>query len=176
MIELVRNRRSIRSFTNQPVDGQSVELLVETLLRAPTSRNINPWRFIVVDDHDLLHKLSASKQHGSAFLKGAPLGIVVCADSTQSDVWVEDCSIASILLQMTALSLGLGSCWIQIRKREHNGDKTSEAYIQQLLGLPEYVTVESIIAIGYPAEQRAPLPSDALQRDKVKHNHYSEPF
>jgi nitroreductase len=176
MIELLRTRRSIRSYTPRPVDSESVELLVETLLRAPTSRNINPWRFIVVDDRALLDKLSTAKQHGSAFLKGAPLGIVVCADSTKSDVWVEDCSIASILVQMTALSLGLGSCWIQIRQREHDGGTTSAAYIQQLLGLPEEITVESIIAIGHPAEQRDPLPAEALQRDKVRRNHYSNPF
>jgi nitroreductase len=176
MIELVRRRRSIRSYTPQPVDSQSVELLVETLLRAPTSRNNTPWHFIVVDDGDLLHKLSAAKQNGSAFLKGAPLGIVVCADSSLSDVWVEDCAIASILVQMTALSLGLGSCWIQIRKRAHNADTTSEAYIQKLLGLPAHISVESIIAVGHPAEQRDPLPAEALKREKVHHNHYSLPF
>jgi nitroreductase len=176
MIDLIRARRSIRTFTSQPVDNQLVELLVETLLRAPTSRNINPWQFIVVDDRDLLLSLSKAKQHGSAFLKGAPLGIVVCADSTRSDVWVEDCSIASILLQMAAQSLGLGSCWIQIRKRDHTSELTSEAYIQQLLGLPEHITVESMIAVGHPAETRTPLPADSLQRDKVRHNHYSMPF
>jgi nitroreductase len=176
MIELVRKRRSIRSFTSQPVDSQSVELLVETLLRAPTSRNINPWQFIVVDDRELLHRLSAAKQHGSSFLKGAPLGIVVCADSNRSDVWVEDCSIASILVQMTALSLGLGSCWIQIRKRDHNTETTAEAYIQKLLGLPAHITVESIIAIGHPAESREPLATDELQRDKVRHNNYTDPY
>lgn len=176
MIELIRNRRSIRHFTAEPVARAAQELLVETALRAPTSRNINPWQFIVVDDSELLQKMSSAKEHGSTFLKGAPLAFVVCADSTKSDVWVEDCSIASILLQMTALSLGLGSCWIQIRKRTHNGATTAEAYLQQLLGLPEHVTVESIIAIGHPAEQRAPLPADALQRDKVHHNHYAMPF
>jgi nitroreductase len=176
VIDLIRSRRSIRSYTSQPIDALSVELLVEALLRAPTSRNINPWHFILVDDCDLLHQLSSAKRHGSAFLKGAPLGIVVCADSTLSDVWVEDCSIASILAQMTALSLGLGSCWIQIRKRAHDDDTSSEAYIQNLLGLPEHIRVESIIAVGHPAQQRSPLPAESLQRDKVHHNLYSTPL
>src|SRR5450631_330479 len=152
MIDLVRNRRSIRSFTSLPIDNQSVELLVETLLRSPSSRNNTPWQFIVVEDRELLHKLSASKESGSAFLKGAALGIVVCADSSLSDVWIEDCSIASILVQMTAQSLGLGSCWIQIRKRAHNAETSSEAYIRNLLGLPAHISVESIIAVGHPAE------------------------
>ena len=176
MIELVRKRRSIRSYTKQPVDRQMLDLLVETLLRSPSSRNINPWEFIVVDDPALLKQLSTAKAHGSTFLRGAPLGIVVCADSTMSDVWVEDCAIASILVQMTAESLGLGSCWIQIRQRPHDANTTAEAYIQDVLGLPSHIVVESIIGIGHPHERRKPLGADELQYDKVRHNRYNEPF
>lgn len=176
MIDLLRKRRSIRAYTGEPVSREALELLVETLLRAPSSRNIDPWEFIVVDDPWLLQQLSRTKQHGSEFLKGAPLGIVVCADSMKSDVWVEDCAIASILVQMTAESLGLGSCWIQIRQRPHDGLSTAEAYIQKLLGLPEHIKVESMIGIGHRAEQRAPLRADELQYDKVRHNSYAVPF
>lgn len=176
MIELVRKRRSIRSYTSEPVDRQSLDMLVETLLRAPSSRNINPWEFIVVDDPALLKQLSAAKAHGSAFLKGSPLGIVVCADSTRSDVWVEDCAIASILVQMVAESLGLGSCWIQIRQRPHSGDTTAEAYIQELLGIPSHVKVESIVSIGHPKERRQPLRAEELQYDKVKRNQYGTSY
>jgi nitroreductase len=176
MIDLIRKRRSIRTYTNEPVARQDLDLLVETLLRAPSSRNINPWEFIVMEDRELLQQLAQAKAHGSTFLKGAPLGIVVCADSTKSDVWVEDCAIASILVQMTAQSLGLGSCWIQIRKRPHDGDTTAEVYIQELLGLPEQIKVAAIIAIGHPNEQREPLRADELQYAKLKRNRYAEPY
>jgi nitroreductase len=150
-----------------------VALLVEAMLRAPSSRNINPWEFVIVDDRELLTQLSSAKQHGSDFLKSAALGIVVCADSTKSDVWVEDSSIASIIVHLTAQSIGLGSCWIQIRNREHARDVTSERYIQNLLGLPEHIRVESIISIGHPAEKKMPLPASTLEYDKVRHNRYS---
>jgi nitroreductase len=173
LLDLVRKRRSIRSYTNEEIDKETKELLVEVLLRAPTSRGINPWEFVVVDDRELLAQLATSKEHGSAFLKGAPLGIVVCADSTRSDVWVEDCSIAAILVQMAAQSLGLGSCWIQIRNRPHDGEVTAEQYIQKLLGLPEHVKVECIVGIGHPAEIRQPLDASKLQFRKVSHNRYS---
>jgi nitroreductase len=176
VIDLVRKRRSCRSYTGESVDREDLELLVETLLRAPTSRNINTWEFVVVDDRGMLEKMSAAKKHGSSFLKGSPLAIVVCADSTKSDVWIEDCSIASILVQMTAESLGLGSCWIQIRQREHDGAISSEAYLQELLGLPEHLKVESIVSIGHPREKRPPLEAAALQYGKVKYNRYGEPF
>jgi nitroreductase len=172
MIELLRKRRSIRKFTPDPINSETIELLIEAMLRAPSSRGINPWEFFVVDDRELLVKLSESKEHGSAFLKNAPLGVVVCADSTKSDVWIEDCSIASILVQMTALSLGMGSCWIQIRNRNHAGGKSAEGHVQQLLGLPEHIRVESILAIGHPAEAKEPVPSNKLQQEKVKRNHY----
>lgn len=172
MIELIRKRRSIRSFTGQALETKQVELLVETLLRAPTSRSINPWEFVLVDDGELLARLSTAKLHGSGFLKGAALAVVICADETRSDVWVEDCSIAAILLQMTVQSLGLGSCWAQIRQRQHDKQMSAEQFVQELLGLPARIRVEAIIGIGHPAEERAPLAADQLQNGKVSHNRF----
>jgi len=172
MIELIRKRRSIRSFTGQPLEKEQVALLVETLLRAPTSRNINPWEFVLVDDAELLAKLSTAKLHGSGFLSGAALAVVICADETKSDVWVEDCSIAAILLQMTAQSLGLGSCWAQIRQRQHDTQMTAEQFVQELLGLPSQIRVEAIIGIGHPAEKRSLLASSQLEYTKVRFNRY----
>jgi nitroreductase len=174
MIELLRARRSIRRYTDEPLDRTTVDLLIEALLRAPSSRNINPWEFVVVDDRDLLARLSRAKEHSSDFLEGARLGIVICADGRKSDVWVEDCSIASILLQLTAQSLGLGSCWIQIRKRSHDTETTAEEYVRSILGLPEHFRVLSMISIGFPAEQRAPLGADELEYRRVRHNRYAE--
>ncbi|QEM70272.1 NAD(P)H-dependent dehydrogenase/reductase [Geobacter sp. FeAm09] len=173
MMELLRKRRSIRAFTPEPVVPETVDLLVEALLRAPSSRGKNPWEFVVVDDRELLEQLSRAKEHGSQFIKNAPLAIVVCADTAQSDVWVEDCSIAAILVQMAALSLGLGSCWAQMRKRRHDADSSAEEYIRKLLGLPEQFAVECIVGIGRPAEEKKPVPADKLQYDKVKRNRYS---
>ncbi len=173
MIELLRKRRSIRKFTREAIDPQIVELLTEALLRAPSSRGINPWEFVVVDDPELLAKLSRAKAHGSEFLKNAPLAVVVCADGTKSDVWVEDCAIAAIIVQLAALSLGLGSCWAQIRLRPHDGGSSAEEYIRGLLGLPERLKVESIIGIGHPGETKKQVPAKDLQREKVKRNRYS---
>lgn len=173
MIELLRKRRSVRKFTEEKVAAEAVGTLVEAALRAPASRSLNPWEFIVVDDPQLLEKLSRAKQHGSEFVGRAPLAIVVCADSTKSDVWVEDCSIAAILIQCTAVSLGLGSCWAQIRNREHDSRKSAELYLQGLLGLPEEVKVECIIGIGHPAERPRPLAAEKLQREKIRLNRWS---
>ena len=172
MIEQLRNRRSIRQYADRAIEPEKTELLKEAALRAPSSRNFDPWEFVFVDDRELLGKLSACKPHGAAFLAQAALGVVVCGDTQASDVWVEDCSIASILLQMAAQSLGLGSCWIQVRKRRHDDQITSSRYVQDLLGLPDHIEVESIIALGYPAEQREPLPYENLKRVKIHLNRF----
>ena len=172
MIELLRNRRSIRKYLDQPIEPEKIELLKETVLRAPSSRSLDPWEFIFVEDRGMLEKLAACKPHGAGFLGEAALGIVVCGDRTQSDVWVEDCSIASILVQMVAQSVGLGSCWIQVRKRNYDEQTPSEQYVQDLLGIPESVKVESVVAVGYPAEQRKPLPYEALKSSKVHVNRF----
>jgi nitroreductase len=100
---------------------------------------------------------------------------VVCADPERSSVWVEDASIACIFIQLTAESLGLGSCWIQIRDRMHDQTKPAEAYVAEVLSIPKKIKVEAMIAIGYPDEQKAPRGKEELQYAKVHHNRYGKP-
>ena len=77
MIELLRKRRSIREFTAEVISPEAIQILIEAALRAPSSRGNNPWEFVVVKDPDLLIKLSKAKQHGSEFLKNAPLALLL---------------------------------------------------------------------------------------------------
>lgn len=172
MINLLRARRSIRKFTEQRVEEEKTKLLQEAVLRSPSSKNGNPWEFIFVDDPELIEKLSQSKPHGAVFLANAPLAVVVLADETKGDVWVEDCSIASILLQLTAQSLGLGSCWVQVRRRAHSETQTAEQYIQKLFDLPDRLRVLSVIGIGYSAKTRSGKVFEELQQEKVHRNQF----
>ncbi|WP_299976472.1 nitroreductase family protein [Desulfobacula sp.] len=171
-LDLISSRRSIRKFKNKPVEKEKIKSLISAALRSPSSRGINPWRFIVIEDKDLLEKLSKAKPHGAGFLKGAPLGIAVCGDISESDVWVEDASIASVFIHLAAHDLGLGSCWIQIRKREHGPAKSADAYVKKLLKIPDNIMIESIIAIGYPDEVKKGHPKESLQFHKVSFNMY----
>ncbi len=168
MLDTLRRRRSIRRYKDKEIEPEKIELLKEAVLRAPSSRGINPWQIVFVTDIVLLEKLSQVKEHGSSFLKGARLGVVICADESQSDVWIEDCSIASIILQLTALSLDLGSCWIQIRNRMHSDELSSEDYIKRTLNLPENTRVESIISMGYPDEEKMPVAKEKLDYNKIQ--------
>lgn len=172
--DLIEKRRSIRKFTSTPVEKEKVEQIIESALRSPSSRGFNPWRFIVLDQPDLLEKLSRAKPHGSSFIKGAPLGIVVCADSDKTDVWVEDTSIATIYIQLAAQALGLGSCWIQIRKREHDAVTTAESYIRSLFNIPENIRVESMVALGYADQEKSPHTTSSLGFHKVFYNQFGK--
>jgi nitroreductase len=173
-LSLLQERRSIRRFQEKKIEPEKVEILIEAALRSPTSMGRNSWEFVVVTDTAILERLSRSKEHGSTFMKNAPLGIVICADPGKSDVWIEDASIASIILHLTAASLGLGSCWIQIRKRMHDSAKTAEAFIADALNLPENLKVLSMVAIGYPAEEKPGHGREKLPYGNVHRNRYGE--
>jgi nitroreductase len=167
MLDILRKRRSIRRYKDREIEAVIIEQLKEAALRSPSSRGINPWRFLFITDKARLEALSRAKESGSGFLKGARLGVVVCANDDESDVWIEDCSIASIILQLIGQSLGLGSCWIQIRKRMHSDRQSAEDYVKEILHLPESMRVESMIAFGYPDENKPPVPKEELDYEKI---------
>jgi nitroreductase len=167
-LDLLKKRRSIRQFTEQPVEKEKIDLLVEAMLRSPSSRGLNPWEFVVVSDRRLVNDLAKAKAHGSSFLKDGPLAIVVCGNPDRCDVWVEDCSIAALIIHLAATDLGLGSCWIQIRERPHDETMSAEEYVKRLLGIKENLKVEAIIAIGYPQEEKPGHPLSSLPDGKVR--------
>ena len=175
-LSLVQKRRSIRRYQNKPVEPHKIDLLVESALRSPSSMGSNPWELIIVTDQGLLEKLSKAKQHGSSFLKNAPLAMVVCADPAKSGVWIEDASIVSIFIHLAASSLSLGSCWIQIRERMQDETTSSEAYICRILNIPARMKVEAIIAVGYPDEVKGPHRKEELQYQKVFHDFYGKAY
>lgn len=173
-LDLLRKRRSIRQYEAKPVASKEIDILVESMLRSPSSMSRNPWHFIVVTEPGLLSDLSGTKPHGASFLKNAPLAIVVCGDPSVSDVWVEDCSIASINLHLAATDLGLGSCWIQIRRRDYDDSLSSEDYVRKKLGIRDGLRVEAIVAIGYPKEEKQGQPDTSLLYERVSYEKYGQ--
>ncbi len=175
-LDLIRQRRSIRKFSDREIEPGKIEKLKEAALRSPSSMGHNPWEFVFVTDSRLLRSLSRAKPHGAGFLAGARLGIVVCADPEKSTVWIEDASIATTFIQLAAESIGLGSCWIQIRERLHSENKPAETYIAELLGIPSNLKIESMVGIGYPAERKTPHARETLQDEKIFLNRYGSRF
>ncbi len=174
MLNLLYNRRSTRKFLAKKVEEEKVKCLLTAALLAPSSHNRHPWAFIIVDDPLLLEKLSVAKPHGSALLQHAPIAIIIMGDKTVSDIWIEDCSIVSILIQLEAEAQGLGSCWVQIHRRFYNDDISSNEYIHSLFNIPEKLEVLSVVGIGYKAAGRLPLNNKDLLWEKVSNNQYTE--
>ena len=172
MIEILRSRRSVRRFEDTPIETEKIELLKEALVRSPSSRSINPWEFIVVDDRETISALSRCKPHGAGFLATAPLAIVIVGDTSLSDTCIEDCSIAAITLQYAAESVDLKSCWCQIRLRGHNNGKSAEEYVREMMDIPENYLVECIVGVGYGAEEKTPHAKESLDWGKVYSNKY----
>ena len=175
LFDILRKRRSIRRFQETPLPSELVEKLLEAALLSPSSFNKRPWHFIVVDDREKLKALSKAKL-GASGLATAPIAIVVTADESRSDVWVEDASIAAEHIQLAAFDLGLSSFWVQIRNRMHDERRTAEEYVRELLGIPSNYRVLCIIGVGYPAEKKPPHGEEVFEWEKVSHNVFGKPW
>ena len=145
MLELLKSRRSIRKYKDTPIEKDKIDKIIKSALLAPSSMNKKPVELIVVNEKSTLEKLEKCKNRGTLALKTSPVAIVVIGDSLTSDVWIEDASIASTLIQLEAESLGLGSCWIQMRSRQGEIDD-SEKEVRNVLNIPDNYGVLSIIA------------------------------
>ncbi|MGN0098888.1 MAG: nitroreductase family protein [Candidatus Methanomethylophilaceae archaeon] len=146
-IDIARSRHSCRSFTDEPLSAEEMELITEAGDLAPSSRSRRPVRLIPIADRDTIGRLAGCRDSGTKALETATFLVVVAADPTVSDVWIEDCSIASIMMQMEAEDLGLGSCWIQVRLRKI-GERNTEDFIKEVAGLDPDLTVLSMVAFG----------------------------
>jgi len=145
LLDLLYNRRSIRKYKSAEIEQDKIEKLIQSALLAPSSRNRKPVEIIVV----------------------------VMADSAVSDMCTQDSSIVATILQLTAESLGLGSCWVQLRGRKTSAGVPSEEYLADLLNIPSNFSVEAIIAIGYKDETPTSYTKDSLDYKKVHFNKYS---
>ena len=153
-ITMIKKRRSLLKFTDQPVEQDKIILLLEAAMAAPTAMNGQPWEFVVITEKEVMDKFRA----GLMFAKmNAPAAICVLGSSRMQKnkagekFWVQDCSAATENILLAATALGLGSVWIGIHpvalfKRQ----------VSKILNLPEGVTPLNLIYIGYPAEEKEP--------------------
>ncbi|AXU52669.1 TPA: nitroreductase family protein [Clostridioides difficile] len=173
MIGFLKKRRSIRKYKDVEVEKEKLDKILKAALLAPSSKGLRTWEFIVVDDKEKLINLSQCRTKGGGFfLKNAPLAIVIIADKEKNDVWIEDASIAASYIQLQAHELGLGSCWIQVRNRMHDDNIEADKYIREELKVPSKYSVECIISIGYPDEEKKAYGDSDLDYKKVHFNHF----
>lgn len=165
--QLLLERHSIRRYKDRPVSPDDVRTILEAALLAPSSKSARPWQFVVVEDKEMLAALAACKQFGSKPVATAAFAVVVAVDTTVSDVYVEDASVAATLMHLQAADLGIGSCWIQVRNRFAADGESSEEVVRQQLSIPEEFSVECIVTFGYIDEERKPVDPSKLLWEKV---------
>ena len=170
--QLLLQRHSIRRYKDTPVDAEDVRTILEAALLAPSSKSVRPWQFVVVEDKEMLSRLAGCRQFGTKPLSSAAFAVVVTVDTTKTDVFVEDASIAAVLMHLQAADLGLGSCWVQVRNRFDASGESSETVVRELLGIPEEMGVECIVTFGHIDEERNPVDPDKLLWEKIHIGHW----
>ncbi len=149
-LDAIHSRRSIRKYLDQPVSENLIEKLLAAAMQAPSARNQQPWRFVVIDDRATLTAIPGFMPNAAMAAK-APLAILVCGDldlEKSEGYWVVDCSAAVENMLLAAHALGLGACWCGVYPRENRMKGLGE-----LIGLPEKVVAHSLVVIGHPAEK-----------------------
>lgn len=161
---LCQHRRSIRAFTEQAVEREKIDYILQCALMSPSAKRLNPWEFVVVTDEQKLRKLSGCKTYGSQMFNTATAGIVVALDSSLTDTWQADGAIAAEHILLAAAEQGLGACWCHVYGRDE-----SEQIVKDLTGIPENYAVLCVIALGYKAEERKDYDLQKLLYNKI-HN------
>jgi nitroreductase len=175
MHEIVASRRSIRKYTDEPVDEATVDALLESARLAPSGNNTQPWHFIVVRD-PAIRKALATASHDQQWMLTAPVFIACVADiraritgdaplqidelSPRFEVKqiIRDTSIAIEHIVLEAADRGLGTCWIAWFGQQE---------IRPILGIPSDKFLVAILTVGHPAEE--PKPKSRKRLDQIVH-------
>lgn len=147
-LEVLKNRRSIRSFLSKDVKDSDIENILSAASLAPTARNIQPWEFVVIKDLNLKEEIARLVAPNGSFVAQAPVCVAIFCKNTK--YYLEDGCAATTQALLAASSCCLGACWIA-------GDKKDYAQnIEKLLGCPAEYRLVSLIALGYPLESPCP--------------------
>lgn len=161
VVEAIRKRRSIRKYINREIEEDKLNRILEAARLAPSARNLQDWRFIVVRDLRTREKLSAAAK-GQSFIAEAPVVIAACGTNTDyvmtcgQHSYTIDVAIALDHVSLAAVEESLGTCWI---------GAFFEDKVKEILGVPDNVRVVALMPIGYPAEQ--PLPTKRKPIEEV---------
>lgn len=158
IIEAIRARRSIRSYKDRPIEEEKLTRVLDTGRLAPSARNLQDWKFIVVKDKDKRQRLSEAAM-GQPYVARAPVVIAACATQTENVMtcgqycYPIDIAIAVDHMSLGAMAEGLGTCWI---------GAFYEDKVKEILGIPEKIRVVVMLTLGYPAESPAARPRKKL--------------
>lgn len=154
VLEQIRKVRQIRQYRPEPVPAEALHELLEVARWTGSSRNTQPWHFIVVTDRETLRQISQLRPPIN-WVADAPLGIAIVLDgeNPMSEAYDEGRVTERLLIAAQVLGLGGGVAWY--------GDASQQAEAKRILGIPEGRTARSIVTIGHPLSARDPRPNPA---------------
>ncbi|MDJ0691058.1 MAG: nitroreductase [Xenococcaceae cyanobacterium MO_188.B32] len=177
LMEAIYNRRSVRAYTDQPVDKVTVNKLLQAAVQAPSAMNMQPWAFVVIQGTDVLEQFSARVKAylleiedthsplykyreillnpdfkiSNIFYRANTL-IAICSKPTGPHA-AEDCCLAAQNLMLAACALGLGTCPIGLARPWMN-----QPEVKQELGIPPEYTPVFPLVVGVPQGEMSPVP------------------
>lgn len=167
-MSLIVNRKSIRKYTNQKIEKEKITELLKAGMQAPSAKNQQPWKFIIVDNREILDELSLTST-GSWMLKTATLAIIpiILPAEKAPHFAVQDLSAATENILLEATNLGLGSVWIGIYPLEERVN-----HVEKVLKITGEVHPFSIIALGYPLDEKETI--SRYDESRIYYNKWGE--
>ena len=165
-IENIMTRTSVRDYTDTPISEATIDTLLRAGMAAPTARNSQPWRFIVINERPTLDSLAQGNWRPAAKAQAA---IVVCGDLTNQlrvegkDYWVQDCSAATENILLAAHAVGLGAVWCGCYPISERVE-----LVRNLMAIPDSVVPLSVVMLGHPTGPQAP--KDKYKPENVHYN------
>lgn len=173
LFEAIAKRHSVRSFSDKPVERAKLESIFNAVRMAPSARNAQEWRFILVTDAELKERVAAAG--GQPFLRECPVIVVACALTDcrimqcGEPAYLVDLSIAVDHLMLSAAAMGLGTCYVGL---------FDSGAVREALGIPRKVPVTALVALGY--ERGGEMPANAKHRlsidEILMENSWGEPL
>ena len=162
MFDAIRKRRSVRSYQDRPVEKEKLEKVLEAARLAPSAKNRQEWRFIVVTDEEKI-KMLVDACKGQRFVGEAPVVIAGLADPSVSRWYKVDIGIAMEHMALEAVELGLGTCWIGAFYPEK---------VKEILDIPDEKEVVALLTLGYPKDEGERITSRKSLNEIVCYNRY----
>lgn len=156
VINAILDRRSIRKYLNKPVEFEKITLILKAGINAPSSGNLQDYRFIIITDKDLIRNIAehCTEQY---WIAQAPALVLVCSDTERAESYyglrgkrlysVQNAAAAVQNMLLAAHDLDLGACWV---------GSFDEDFINDTLKIPEIVRPQALITLGYPDESPNP--------------------
>ncbi len=151
-IKSIMTRRSIRTWTNEPVTEEQRKLILEAAMNAPSAADARPWHFVTMNEPDVIKQFAGLG--GTEMLEESTFMVLVCGDPSKEiypGFWPQDCSCAAQNMQLAAHDIGIGCVWIAIYPLEERVETC-----RKILDIPDDITPFSLLAMGAPNEVLGP--------------------